>query len=171
MKKITTRDEYTEITLSAANDYNRRDYEQALDKFKKMAGVNYENDKIHEVLAYIYLNLGNIEMAEKEFAIFKKLMSSRRECMIRRVTVSFEDLLETMDNTMILEVEHEQVMESEKLQDPDEAIRVVSELACRYMSEGNNEQAELVLSRFKERWFPDEDQNSLSLNHPLHSKP
>jgi tetratricopeptide (TPR) repeat protein len=157
MKKITTRDEYTEITLSAANDYNRRDYEQALDKFKKMAGVNYENDKIHEVLAYIYLNLGNIEMAEKEFAIFKKLISAE-ESDDQSVTVSFEDLLDTMDNTMILEVEHEQVMESENLQDPDEAIRVVSELACRYMSEGNNEQAELVLSRFKERWFPDEDQ-------------
>jgi tetratricopeptide (TPR) repeat protein len=157
MKKITTRDEYTEITLSAANDYNRRDYEQALDKFKKMAAVNYENDKIHEVLAYIYLNLGNIEMAEKEFAIFKKLISAE-ESDDQSVTVSFEDLLDTMDNTMILEVEHEQVMESENLQDPDEAIRVVSELACRYMSEGNNEQAELVLSRFKERWFPDEDQ-------------
>jgi len=153
MKQITSKEEYRQITLAAANDYNKKDYQKALKKFLKMADVNYDNDKLHELLAYIYLNLDQLDKAEEEFAIFRSLIRENNPGITPEELPTFEDLLARTSDTNLLEIETEQIMESKILNDPDKAISIISDLATRYMAEGKPDKAEDILTHFKEKFF------------------
>jgi predicted Zn-dependent protease len=67
MPPIKTQEEYKDVTYEAVELYNNHEYVTALNKFLEMRESNPKNTKIHEMLVYIYLKLGQKEKAVQEY--------------------------------------------------------------------------------------------------------
>ncbi len=144
-------DSYKDLTLQAVDDYNRRDYETALKKFLKMEKANYTNPKIHEILSYIYLKLGDIENAQVQYAICRDLM--REEVPNLMEDRSFEDLVDEAGELKTVEKDFKKIMKKKKGLDPIKDFEIPSKLSIIYMSKGEYTKAEEILLDFKKKYI------------------
>lgn len=150
MGKTLSLEQYEALTYQAAENFNRKDYENALKKFLKLAENNWENPKVHEILSTIYLNLGNTEKSREEFHIYMDLL--RRDNPELPAPRSFDELVADAGDISSVEAEYNRIMKKKSCKDPFSSFDVPARLAVLYMSEGKFKQAEDILTRFKARF-------------------
>lgn len=148
---ITSLNEYKNMTISAVEEFNQMDYEQALKKFQEMAAVNPENAKVRELLVTLYLKVGDLENAEKELEEYKRLLGGTNAKMPEMPARSFEDLVEAAGDLEEVEAAYEACMDKEDNVDPVDDMNAATNLGILYMSRGDYKRAEEVLTAFRDR--------------------
>jgi tetratricopeptide (TPR) repeat protein len=152
MHLIKNKDDYKDVTLEAVELYNKKDYKNALIKFKRLEKCNYKNPKIHEMLVYIYLILKNLPMAEKEYENYLELMKKDNPGLVH--PRSFEEIVQEAGNIKDLENRYKKII-SRKIKkfDPIKQSEVPLNLGFLYMSQGRYQKAEEVLVKYKEAYM------------------
>ena len=148
---IDSVESYRQLTLEAADEYNRKNYESALEKFLRLCEVNYKNPKIHEVLVYIYLNLENVNKASEEYDICIRLMQESDPNFKAPIQKNFDELVSEAGNRDELEKQAREVMETTDGEKIIGQIETISKLSVIYMSQGEYAKAEELLCRYKEK--------------------
>lgn len=154
---MKTFEEYKEFTLDAVESYNKKDYQNALSKFLKLAEKNYDNYKIHEILCTIYLKLENIEEAEKEYSIYFDLLKKQIPDLPQKK--NFNELIKDLDDIDELEKKYTDIMEETALPEDDSSFSgkiqlsndaIHFSLAC--MANGDYERAEKIIREFIQKY-------------------
>lgn len=152
MGDISNFDQYKQLTIEAADLYNKEDYRGALPKFLELAKVNKDNYKIHETLSYIYLKLNRVDHAEREYQIAVKLAA--RQNGVVRSPMTFEDLVRQAGDFQKTRLEYENLMAQPPTKDGLINSKAAIHLGIHYMSRGDYKKAEEVLTEFKNRLEP-----------------
>lgn len=136
------------MVAQASTDYNRRDYEKALAGFLELEKSNFKNAKVHEVLCYIYLKLGKIPEAEKQFDLYESFLSGGKPAKVRLKT--FEETVKEAGDLTEREKKY-----SELLANPGsegELFSTAMQLSILYMSQGEFARAETLMTGLKRRF-------------------
>ena len=149
-KEITNYEEYEKYTLSAVEDFNKKDYEKALKKFNEMADYHKDNHKIHETLAVIHLKLDNFDEAEKEYKIMLDLMKKKNIEVYE--PKPFEDVVNELADLKSLEKEYK-TLSKEKSEDIKDNSMLPIQISMQYIAKGDYEKAEKFLVEHKEKYF------------------
>ena len=149
-KKIETFEEYEKYTISAAELFNKKDYEKALEQFLQMSEYNYDNFKVHETISVIYLKLNRVEEAQKEYNIAIELMKKKN------IDISsprpFAEIIEEFEDIETLEEKYEVIIASEEHKEKKNT-RLPIQIGMQYMAQGEYEKAVEFLNAHKEKYF------------------
>lgn len=151
MTRIYNYDEYREITFEAVEDFNRKDYDQALAKFLDLAETNPENPKVHEILVLIYLKLDRLDKAQEEFEAYHRLLGESVPGLSLPKRKSFDEMAQEAGDRVELERACEFIMSGSEKIDPWHSTDTVSRLGIVYMSQGEYRKAEELLLGFKQK--------------------
>lgn len=151
MTRIYNYDEYREITFEAVEDFNHKDYDQALQKFLDLSETNPNNPKVHEVLVLIYLKLDMLEKAQEEFEAYQKLLGNSIPGFSLPERKTFDQLAEEAGDPVELERACETIMSGTEKLDPWQSTDTVSKLGIIYMAQGEYRKAEELLLEFKQK--------------------
>lgn len=146
-KRIANLDEYQEITLSAVDEFNRSDYEGALTKFLDMAAYNQGNWKIHETLSIIYLKMGRIDEAEREFQTALELANQQKKVSLKLPT--FDSIVANMEKIEILEQRY--YSQENGAEEAISGSALPIQLGISYMAKGEYQKAEKLLLDHKNK--------------------
>ncbi len=146
-----TLEQYESLTYSAAGKYNKSDYETALDMFLRLAENNWENPKVHEVLANIYLKLNRIDKSREEFHIYLDLLKRDDPSII--LPRSFDELVEEAGEMDATRSRYDKIMKKRSHPEPFADFDVPAKLSILYMSIGDYKKAEQVLVKYKEKFI------------------
>lgn len=149
MAEIQSYEQYEKMAREAAALYNAKQYDKALVSFQLLAKHNYENFKLHETLANIYLKLNDYTAAEKEFRIALEL--AKKETAAPFEFRSFEQVVAELPKKAVLEEQYNVLLKEKDTQTLVSQTRSVIQLAILYMDEQKYDEAERVLSGFKKR--------------------
>ncbi|HBE02292.1 MAG TPA: hypothetical protein DC049_07430 [Spirochaetia bacterium] len=152
MKEEMTYEEYHALTLQAVDEYNNDDYRQALEKFSRLEKANFNNRKIHEVLCYIYLNLGDFRQAQKQYDIYLKLAAEENPHL--RLPRSFSEVITECGDMKETETEYTQIMKTEPADSSSVDFEIPIKLCLLYINKGDYKKAEEIISGFKNRFYP-----------------
>lgn len=150
MGKNLSLQQYETLTYQGAELYNQQDFESALDIFIKLSENNWDNPKVHEILSYIYLNLGNVEKSKEEFHIYMDLLRRENPDLIQ--PRSFDEIVEDAGELVKVKAEYDKIMKKKTCKDPFAQFEIPARLSVLYMSEGKYKKAEEVLVKYKERF-------------------
>lgn len=151
MTRIYSYDEYREMTFEAVEDFNRKDYNKALEKFLDLAETNPNNPKVHEILVLIYLKLDMLGKAQEEFEAYHRLLGESIPGLTLPVRKSFNQLATEAGDQVELERACEAIMSGSEKLDPWQSTDTVSKLGIVYMSQGEYRKAEELLLEFKQK--------------------
>lgn len=155
VNEVINFDEYKKLTLDAVDNFNNKDFKEALKKFKKMAKKNKNNTKVHEVLAYIYLELKDIKNAEKEYNIFLSLYKEKYGNSDENYN-DFDELLNNIkeeNDIGQLEKQVNTIVNKNKHIDFLTDMEKLYQLAILYMADGKYKEAEKILCKYKENYI------------------
>jgi len=145
MALITSFEQYRDITYEAVEDYNNKDYRQALGKFLDLAETNPSNPKVHEILILTYLKLDMFDKAQQEYEIYCKLVGELMPEMRIPPKKTFDDVAREAGNQLKLEKEHKKIMKKNAKFDVYHSVDTVSRLSIVYMAKGDYSKAEDIL--------------------------
>lgn len=149
-------EKYKKIVLEAVNDYNNRNYKDALVKFKKMSEINYQNIKIHEILAYIYVKQNDIEKAEEELNLIKSILNKGSSFDNFSEIENKNDLNFDGNEFLKLEKEYDEILKQTELKNFSKDLEIITTLSNLYMSIKEYKKAEDILENYKKRFFETE---------------
>ena len=145
-------DEYKKIILEAIKDYNSQNYKSALKKFKKMSEINYDNTKIHEILAYLYIKLNSINKADEELDLIKEILNKNSSDQDQKLE-DINNLIFDENEIIILKKEYEEILKQPKSYNFSKEFKVVKKLSDIYLSTKQYKEAENVLDEYKKKFF------------------
>lgn len=143
--------EYEKLTYEAAEIFNRQDYKKALKKFLELEKANSKNIKVHEVLSYIYLQLHDIDKAQKEYNICRHLLSELHPEIEVATPKTFDEIVDDAGNLRDIEKEYKKIMRARKKDEIIDNFEVPAKLAILYMADGNYKKAEDILTKFRDK--------------------
>lgn len=146
--KIKSQADYEKMVVQASADYNRKDYEKALIGFLELEKSNFKNAKVHEVLCYLYLKLGKIPEAEKQFDLYESLLSGGKSTKARLKT--FEETVAEAGDLSEREKEYEKLLV--KTGSDNDLFGTAMQLSILYMSKGQFAKAEALMIDLKRRF-------------------
>ena len=144
--------EYKKIIFEAIYDYNTHNYKSALEKFNKISKIKYNNTKVHEILAYLYIKLNFINKAEEELNLIKEILNENSTYQDHE----FEDinnLISDKNDIIILKKEYEKILNQPKSYNFIKEFEVVKKLSDIYISIKQYKKAENVLEEYKKKFF------------------
>jgi hypothetical protein len=147
--RIETIDDYEALAYSAAEDFNRKDYEKALAKFLDMKEANPGNKKLHEVLFYIFLRLDRIEEAEKERLVYLDLAREENPHLFQLRT--FDNLVEEAGDLKEVKNEFDRLMKKKDI-DIFEALEIFNKLNVLYLAREEYEKAGKAADQLQEKY-------------------
>ncbi|OHD54061.1 MAG: hypothetical protein A2Y33_10105 [Spirochaetes bacterium GWF1_51_8] len=150
-KKIKSQEDYKDITVEAVEQFNKKDFKAALDKFLEMEQSNPENPKVHEILVYIYLNLQDPVNAEKQYKLYINLLKKENPSFKLPATRTFDELVDEAGDLAELENRYNELMSQESIPNLYHDLDVAAKLSVLYMSKGEFKKAEEVLLCFKKK--------------------
>jgi len=149
-KKIETFEEYEEYTISAAELFNKKEYEKSLEQFLQMSEYNFDNFKVHETISVIYLKLDRVEDAQKEYNIAIELMKKKN---INVATPRpFAEIIDEFEDMETLEGKYKSITTDESSENKKDT-RLPIQIGMRYMAEGEYDKAVEFLNTHKEKYF------------------
>ncbi|OHD58625.1 MAG: hypothetical protein A2014_04150 [Spirochaetes bacterium GWF1_49_6] len=150
-KKIKSQTDYKDLTIDAVSDFNKKDFQAALTKFLEMEQSNFDNPKVHEILVYIYVNLKDLENAQKQYEIYIDLTKQQDPSFNVPKLKNFSELVTDAGDAEELERRYREIMEKDS--DPDfyADLDIAAKLSVIYMSRGEYKRAEEVLLKFKNK--------------------
>ncbi len=149
MNTISNPGDYRVAVQEAARVFNRGDFKKALTLFQGLAKLNSKNAKIHETLSRIHLKLNDVSGAEKEFRIAMELYRNHKGYSLE--LKSFDEIVRDIDNFQTIQRDFEEIMARPVIEEKVSASRTAVHLGIHYMSRGEYDKAEEMLTRFKER--------------------
>ncbi|MDR2734842.1 MAG: hypothetical protein LBC99_09450 [Spirochaetota bacterium] len=149
MARITSFEQYRDITYEAVEDYNNKEYHQALGKFLDLAETNPSNPKVHEILILTYLKLEMYDKAQQEYEIYHRLVGELMPEMRIPPRKTFDEVAREAGNQLKLEKEHKKVMKKNGKFDVYHSTDTVSRLSIVYMAKGEYRKAEDILLGLK----------------------
>lgn len=150
---ISTFEEYRDITYEAVKLYHKKKYKQALKKFLALEETNYTNLKVHEMLTYVYLQLGEFEKADEQYHIYLDLLSQQYPDIKKPRT--FEEIVESAGNYEEACQCYERLVNCPDSYDMFEGMAIVSRLAILSMAKGEYKKAEEVLLVYQSIFYPE----------------
>lgn len=155
MIKISGFEDYRKVSEEGAALYNKGDYKAALTRFKALAEANFNNFKVHETLAYIYLKLNDPVSAEKEYRIAIEIAKKENIAVPRERTFDevVRDIKMDAGDTKKLVADYQRIMK--EAVSPEEAKKHVGtaiSLGILYMAKGQYSEAEKILNNYKNRY-------------------
>ncbi len=150
---IKTFEEYRDVTYEAVELFHKKKYKQALKKFLALEETNYTNLKVHEMLVYIYLQLGEFEKADEQYRIYLELLSEQYPEI--RKPRSFEEIVEEAGDYNEAKNSYDNFLKEPEKYDVFEGMAIASRLAIHYMSQGEYEKAEEVLRAYQSIFYPE----------------
>lgn len=154
-KRIENQDQYKEMTYEAVENFNKDQFQEALQKFQTMAEANPTNAKVHEVLCFIYLKLEDIEKAEEEFKICCDLMEKQHPGLVLKKDKTFEQQVREAGDPKTLQKDYDKIITSKEKVDLFHDMETVAKLSVVYMASGKFKKAEKLLLEFKEKLLKD----------------
>lgn len=146
---ITNAERYAEVTYAAAEHFNKGDYSGAVLRLGEMARVNPKNIKVHEVLAQAYLKTNQVDLAEEEMKIVRKLAAELYPDLKFSDTKTFEDLVAETESSKELAPRYRALLKSEDIHEMVKNMDVASQLSVKLMAKGEYEKAEQVITRYQ----------------------
>lgn len=143
--------EYEALTYEAVSDYNRSDFKQALEKFELMARANPDNPKIHEILVRLHIKNDDLPAAREALEAWKALMIRHFPDTQPYPERTLEELAEEAASDPELENRCCKILSSPDVSDPFEDLDSISKLGLLLMARGEYEEAERVLSAYREK--------------------
>jgi len=150
---IRTFEEYRDITYEAVELYHKKKYKQALKKFLALAETNPTNLKVHEMLTYVYLQLGEFEKADEEYRLYLELLYEQYPEVRRPRT--FEEIVQDAGEYHEAKQSYEHLMAHPDQYDMFEAMAIASRLAIHHMARAEYTQAEEVLIAYQRIFYPE----------------
>ncbi|URA11160.1 tetratricopeptide repeat protein [Thermospira aquatica] len=150
---IKTFEEYRDITYEAVELFHKKKYKQALKKFLALEETNYTNLKVHEMLVYIYIQLGEFEKADEQYRIYLELLSEQYPDIPKRRT--FEEIVESAGNYEEAQHSYENLLKEPEKYNIFEGMAIASRLAIHHMNRGEYEKAEEVLRVYQSIFYPE----------------
>lgn len=150
---IRSFEEYKDVTYEAVALYHKKKYKQALKKFLALAETNPTNLKVHEMLTYVYLQLGEFEKADEEYKIYLELLYQQYPDIQKPRT--FEEIVQESGNYEEAKKSYENLLSEPMKYDIFEGMAIVSRLAIHYMAQGRYEKAEEVLLVYQRLFYPE----------------
>ncbi|NPV00165.1 MAG: hypothetical protein HPY53_02170 [Brevinematales bacterium] len=150
-KKIKSQTDYKDLTIDAVSDFNKKDFQAALIKFLEMEQSNFDNPKVHEILVYIYVNLKDLQNAQKQYEIYIDLTKQQDPSFNIPKLKDFNELVNDAGDADELERRYHEIMDKDS--DPDffNDLDIAAKLSVIYMSRGEYKKAEEVLLKFKNK--------------------
>lgn len=140
---------YKESVIRAADAYNKKEYENALEKFLALVELNPENEKVHETLAYIYIKLSDLKKADHHYKILLSLMKKKDPNF--KIPLTLDEVIKELEHPKELEKRFFQIMKSEDVQSGVSGTRTSIQLSMHLMARGHYDKAEKVLSAYKSK--------------------
>ncbi|MCX7883096.1 MAG: hypothetical protein N2314_07740 [Brevinematales bacterium] len=150
---IRSFEEYRDITYEAVELYHKKKYKQALKKFLALAETNPTNLKVHEMLTYVYLQLGEFEKADEEYQRYLELLFAQYPDM--RKPRTFEEIVQDAGDYEEAKRSYENLLSSPTTYDLFEGMAIASRLAIHQMARGEYEKAEEVLLAYQKIFYPE----------------
>ncbi|NPV38178.1 MAG: hypothetical protein HPY78_02760 [Brevinematales bacterium] len=160
---IRTFEEYRDITYEAVELYHKKKYKQALKKFLALAETNPTNLKVHEMLTYVYLQLGEYEKADEEYQIYLKLLFEQYPEMRRPRT--FEEIVQDAGEYEEAKKSYENMIAHPMNYDMFEGMAIASRLSIHHMARGEYEKAEEVLLAYQQIFYPETVETPVGAYH------
>jgi Tfp pilus assembly protein PilF len=148
---ITNSERYAEVTYAAAEHFNKGDFTGAVERLSEMARVNPNNIKVHEVLAHAYLKTNQVDLAEEEMKVVRKLAAELYPELKFSDAKTFDDLVAETESSKELAPRYRALLESEDINEMVKNMDVASQLSVKLMAKGEYEKAEQVITRYQER--------------------
>ena len=148
---IHSAESYTAATYAAVEMFNQGDFRGAISRLREMARVNPENIKVHEVLADAYLKVGKIDLAEQEILRIREIASRVYPGLANRPTRTFEELVANAHEANELESRYQRLLGSDSVHELLRNSGVASQLSLKLMAAGEYENAEKVVTEYRER--------------------
>ncbi|MES0489191.1 MAG: hypothetical protein ABUK01_04315 [Leptospirales bacterium] len=151
-KKIQTFEEYEKQTISAAEFFNKKEYNKALEQFLLLSEYNYDNFKVHETISVIYLKLDRVEEAQKEYDIVIELM--KKQNINLSETRSFAEIINEFEDIETLQGKYEDLTANEESKETEKkSTRLPIQIGMQFMAQGEYEKAIEFLNAHKEKYF------------------
>ena len=148
---IESLERYTDVTYEAVELFNEGDYDGAIGRLRKMARVNPDNIKVHEVLADGYLRLGLVDLAADEMATIRRIAARLYPDLALDAGRTFDELAAEAIASDELESRVAELFRSRDAAEMARHTGVVSQLGVKLMAAGNYVAAERVLQQYSER--------------------
>lgn len=148
--RIRDKQEYDRHILEAAELFNRKEYNQALERFQKLAKVNSDNLKLHELLVYLHLEMGNVSEAKKELAIFQELLKQRGGIDGEYIPPTLEEVASQAGSKEELQQQCSEILQTGGGRDIDADVTTILNLSILYISKGDFDAAGKLVSQYKE---------------------
>lgn len=143
---------YKKIIFDAINDYKTHNYQSALEKFNKISKIKYNNTKVHEILAYLYIKLNLINEAEEELNLIKEILNKKSSFQGHELD-DINNLISDKKDIIILKKEYEEILKQPKSYNFSKEFKVVKKLSDIYISVKKFKKAENVLEEYKKKFF------------------
>ena len=151
MPVVHTIEDYEKMVYSAAEDYNRKDYERAVIQFEELAVLNPKNKKIFEILFYIYLKLENLDKADDNRKKYLELVYEENPHL--RQPKTFDDLVQEAGDFNQIKKEFDRIITHSDFLDINQALETLTNLNILYMSRQQYDEALNCAPVFKERYL------------------
>jgi tetratricopeptide (TPR) repeat protein len=149
MARITSFEEYRDLTYEAVEDYNNKEYDKALEKFSSLAETNPKNPKVREVLILVCLKLKMYERAQEEYKVYIQLLGESMPELKMPERKTFEEVVESAGDQSKLEKDYKSAMKKKKNFDVYNSCDTASKLGVVYMARGEYRKAEEILLDLK----------------------
>jgi len=149
MARINSFEEYRDLTYEAVEDYNNKDYDNALGKFLSLAETNPKNPKVREVLILVYLKLKMYEKAQDEYEVYITLLGETMPEVELPKRKTFGEVVEEAGDQAKLEKDYKKAMKKSKNFDAYQSCDTASKLGIVYMARGEYRKAEEMLLDLK----------------------
>lgn len=147
MKRIKNKEQYENAVYIAVEYFNDGKYEKSLDNFLELSEYNYDNLKVHEMLAYNYIKINELAKAKKEFKLFLKMAGSKHK--IKKMK-SFNEVIKDLRDEKIVKKDYNKVVKKKKNITINDT-QAVFEMGFIYLAKKRYKEAEKVFSQFKDR--------------------
>ncbi|SFB74471.1 hypothetical protein SAMN02745150_00550 [Brevinema andersonii] len=125
----------------------------ALQHLLNLEITDFENFRVHELLADVYLLLGNLDLAKEQCIICANLMKIDKNDNLFSLK-NFDELLSQAGNKKDAEKKFNEMMQKKLSQDDlFESTKTAFDLAAHYMAVHEYKKAETLLIAFRDRYI------------------
>lgn len=154
-------DQFEKILTQAENNLLQDHLSDALQDLLNLEISNFDNIRVHELLADLYLKQNNLVLAKEQCQICAHLIEKETPNNIFKLK-TFEELLADTDSLENTEHAYQQII-SEEINNSNfhQGTKILLNLATLRMAENRYQEAEEILISYRDKYlkFLDNDQN------------
>lgn len=151
--RVVAVEEFDSFLAQAEQDIKENRLNSALQHLLNLEITDFENIRVHELLADVYLLLGNFELSKEQCVICANLIKIDKNDNFLSLK-NFEELLSQAGNKKDAEKKFNEMMQKTLSQDElFDSTKIAFDLAAHHMAVHEYKEAETLLIAFRDRYI------------------